>query len=106
MGMKHDLLPRLGSFIILIGLILVILFIGSIMGEESNFLFLLLGGLALFIGYRLKRTAAPPESVRFASIRKIHNNRRKRREEWLTRSGNTKDRDHNLSEDQDQEDWT
>jgi hypothetical protein len=106
MGMKHDLLPRLGSFFILIGLILVILFIGSIMGEESNFLYLLLGGGAIYIGYRLRRTAAPPEPARFASIRKIQNTRQKRREELMSRSGNTKDRDHTLSEDQDQEDWT
>jgi hypothetical protein len=78
----HDhLLPRIGTFFILIGCGLFTLFIGSVVTKEINLLYLLLTLASLFLGYLLHRTAPRPEPTRFSSIRKANQRFRQRNEE-------------------------
>jgi|YNPNPStandDraft_1061719.scaffolds.fasta_scaffold55215_2 hypothetical protein len=71
---------RLGNFFILAGLLLVILFTLSYAGQSAQPLFLLGGGAALWIGYRLRRkTAPPPTSNRFRLLRQMREKARQRR---------------------------
>ncbi|KAF0108853.1 MAG: hypothetical protein FD146_739 [Anaerolineaceae bacterium] len=53
---------RIGTFFILIGCVLVALFIGSVIGKGFNVPYLLLGAVALLLGFSLRRRAAPPPS--------------------------------------------
>jgi uncharacterized membrane protein len=79
--MNNHLFPRLGTFFILIGFGLLILFIGSILAKEINILYLFFAVAALFIGSILHRAAPRPEPTRFSSIRKVHQRSIQRREE-------------------------
>jgi hypothetical protein len=72
---------RLGSFFILIGCSLLILFIGSFLAKELNILYFLFAIVALFLGYLFQRTAPRPEPKRFSVIRKARQRSRQRREE-------------------------
>jgi hypothetical protein len=79
--MNKHLLPRIGTFFILIGCGFLILFIGSILAGELGILYLLFAGAALFLGSVFHRLAPHPEPARFSSIRKISQRSRLRREE-------------------------
>jgi cytochrome c biogenesis protein CcdA len=78
-GDRKDLISRIGTFFLLIGLGLVILFIASDVGKTTNFGYFFIGIIMLFIGWHFKRITAPPPkpSARFEGIRKI----RQRQEE-------------------------
>lgn len=76
-----DLIPRIGTFFILIGCGLLFLFVGSEIGKEPNFNFFFLSLAALFFGYLFRRKAAPPPaSGRFSAINKARENSIKARE--------------------------
>jgi hypothetical protein len=79
--MNDHLLPRLGTFFILIGCGLLILFIGSIFAGEFNILYLFFSAIGLFLGFIFHRLAPHPEPTRFSAIRKIRQRSRQRREE-------------------------
>lgn len=73
---------RLGNFFILTGLMLVVLFTLSSAGGSPQATFLLGGGTALAIGYRLYRKATPPPpSNRFGLLRKAREKTRQRQEQ-------------------------
>lgn len=80
-GMKNEIGPRIGTFFILIGCVLLMLFVGSILGRDTNFIYLLCSATALFFGYLFRRSDAPPEPMRFSTIRKVNQRARQRREE-------------------------
>jgi hypothetical protein len=79
--MNDHLLPRLGTFFILVGCGLLVLFIGSIFAGEFSIIYLFLSAIALFLGFIFHRLAPRPESTRFSTIRKIRQRSRQRREE-------------------------
>jgi hypothetical protein len=81
--MERNILPRIGTFFILVGCGLLVLFIGSLVSTEYNLsmLYLFFTAAALFLGFLLRRTAPPPEPTRFTSIRKASQRSRQRRQE-------------------------
>jgi hypothetical protein len=79
--MKNELSARVGTFFILIGCALLVLFVGSILGQDIKITYLLFSGGALFLGYLFRRSAVPPEPTRFSALRKANQRARQRREE-------------------------
>ena len=79
--MGNNIAPRVGTFFILIGLGLLILFVGSALGKDSRYSYLLLSAAALFLGFLFHRAAPRPEPTRFSGIRKASQRSRQRREE-------------------------
>jgi cytochrome c biogenesis protein CcdA len=79
--MKYSMLFRLGTFFILIGCGLLVLFTGSIFAREFNILYLIFTAAALFLGLLFHRAAPRTEPTRFSSIRKANQRSRQRREE-------------------------
>ncbi|HUH98850.1 MAG TPA: hypothetical protein VLZ89_15930 [Anaerolineales bacterium] len=79
--MVNEFLIRIGSFFTLIGLGLMILFAITYFGNAPDFKFFFFGLLSLFVGWRLsRRKAPPPPSGRFATLRRMRENSRKRPE--------------------------
>lgn len=79
--MNDHLLPRLGTFFILMGCGLLFLFIGSTFAGEFSILFLLFAAAAFFLGFMFHRLAPHPEPTRFSTIRKMRQRSRQRKEE-------------------------
>ncbi|MFZ5923456.1 MAG: hypothetical protein ACOYY3_20620 [Chloroflexota bacterium] len=76
------LAPRVGTFFILVGIMLIVLFVASDMQREPDFDYFFLGLLALAVGIIFRRKApAPPPSSRFGAIRRMRENAKKRKEE-------------------------
>jgi len=88
--MNNSILPRLGTFFILVGGGLLILFTSSVFAREFNILYLLLAIAVLFLGFILHRAAPRPEPSRFAGIRKVSQRSRQRREEKQTQEDQKK----------------
>jgi uncharacterized membrane protein YobD (UPF0266 family) len=72
---------RLGAFLILVGLVLLILFFGSVMSQDAKTNYLLLALVALFLGVLLQRNKESKDSGRFSSIRRASAASRQRRED-------------------------
>ena len=85
--MNNGLLPRIGTFLVLVGCAFIILFIGSIFARETHGLYFLYAVAALFFGLVLRGKSQPKEPTRFASVRKARQRTHQRREE--KRTGNT-----------------
>ena len=68
-----QLKQRIGNFLILIGIFLLILFFASNANETPNFLLLLAGVGSVFLGYQfVKRPRVEPsQSKRFRTVRRI-----------------------------------
>ena len=81
--MNKPILPRIGTFFVLIGCGLLVLFVGSVLTAEYNLsiLYLLFAAAIMFLGFGLRRTAPRQEPTRFSSIRKVSQRSRLRREE-------------------------
>jgi len=73
--------PRIGTFFLLIGLFLLLLFLGSGFSRQPSFLFLFLSLISLLIGFLFRRNAPRPSSGRFDMIRKAIEGRRRRQDE-------------------------
>jgi hypothetical protein len=80
-----NFLPRIGTFFILVGLGLLTMFVISVMGNETNGIYLLTSLAALFLGFIFRRRTQPHESGRFGSIRRASEYNRRRREERMNR---------------------
>lgn len=67
------LISRIGTFFILLGLLLIILFIASDIGSTTYFSYFFIGAALLVIGWIFKRSTAhpAPPSGRFEGLRKI-----------------------------------
>jgi cytochrome c biogenesis protein CcdA len=77
--MDRGFLGRIGVFFLMIGCLLLILFAGSVVSNEYNLLYLLVGGVAIFLGISFYRRAAPPPpSTRFSSLKKLRKQKRPR----------------------------
>ncbi len=75
---RGSFINRIGTFFILLGILIIILFIASDMGSETYFSYFYVGGILLIIGFILKRTSPPPPSAnaRFEMIRNFKKRRR------------------------------
>jgi hypothetical protein len=80
-----ETLPRVGTFFILVGLALLVLFVGSAMSRDINVIYLLLSIVALLLGYHFRRSNQPSDSGRFGSIRRASERNRQRREERMNK---------------------
>jgi hypothetical protein len=78
-----ETLHRLGTFFLLIGLALLVLFVGSIMSKDSNVNYLLLSLATLFVGFLLQRNKPVKDSGRFGTIRRARERSRQHREERM-----------------------
>ena len=78
---KFELAPRIGTFFIIIGFGLFVLFLGSAFSKESNFNYFFLGLAVVFVGILFRRRGTRHESGRFASVQRARERSRKRREE-------------------------
>jgi hypothetical protein len=81
MESNHDIIPRIGTFLILVGCGLMVLFVGSELSQEANFNYFFLSGAILFVGYLFRRRAQPRESGRFDVIRRTRERGQQRREQ-------------------------
>lgn len=79
--MINNLLPRLGTFLILVGFGFLVLFIGALLAGEINLLYLLPAVAAFFLGSVFHHAAPRPQSSRFSSVRKLSQRSHQRREE-------------------------
>jgi len=79
---RKILLSRMGTFFLLIGVGLMILFVASDMGEVTHFGYFFLSLAAFGLGAILKRASAPPPkpSQRFAGLRRMMEKQREARE--------------------------
>jgi hypothetical protein len=73
--------PRIGTFFLLVGFGLLVLFLGSGFSRNPNFAYLLFSLPALFLGYLLRRRAPRQPSGRFGIIHRARERSRQRREE-------------------------
>ncbi len=76
-------LRRLGSFLVLVGLVLLVLFGGSVLGKDANINLLLASIVALIVGFLLQPKKPASDSGRFSAIRRASANSRQRREAEL-----------------------
>ncbi len=88
--MNNNLLPRIGTFFILIGCGLLIIFAGSIFAREFNLLYLLFAVATLVLGSGLRRMAPRPEPTRFSTFRKVRQRSRHHDEEKQTQKDQKK----------------
>jgi hypothetical protein len=75
---------RLGKFLILVGLTLLVIFVGSILSKVTNVTFLLLSFIALLAGFLLRRNKEVKDSGRFSMIHRARERSRQRREERMS----------------------
>ena len=75
--MENNFLPRIGTFLIVIGLGLLVLFIGSVFSSAAQLSYFLLSAAAFFLGTVLRRRATHQPSGRFGSINRLRGRNRK-----------------------------
>ena len=77
-------LQRLGTFLILVGLVLLVLYAGSVMSKDAKTNLLLISIVALVVGLLMQRNKPPsPDSGRFSALRRASASSRQRREEKM-----------------------
>lgn len=76
--MDEDIVPRIGTFLWMLGIALIALFVASGYAQDIEFLYLLFGipSIALAIIFRRKANP-PPKSDRFSIFRKIKERKKK-----------------------------
>jgi len=71
--MQSELVPRVGTFLILVGIGLIMVFVTYELGGTAHFDYFLISLIFIFIGIRLRlsgKSASP--GARFNSVRSIH----------------------------------
>jgi len=80
--MNDDLVPRIGTFFIMVGIGLMVLFASSELAGSVRFEFFVYSLGALIAGFILRRRRAPPpESGRFRTARRISDRQRQSKEQ-------------------------
>ena len=77
------MLRRLGTFFLLVGLVLLVLYAGSAITKDAKTNYLLAGVVTFLAGLLMQGKKPPSESGRFSSIRRASANSRQRREEKM-----------------------
>jgi hypothetical protein len=80
-----ETLYRIGTFFILAGLALLIIFVVSIIGKETNGIYLLLSFAAFIVGFLLHRNKAVNDSGRFGTLRRMGERNRQRHGEGMNK---------------------
>ena len=79
---QGDLVPRIGTFLWLLGIFFFILFVASDSARQTNFDWLFVGVLLILLGFWFRRNAPPPPSAgRFSGVRKMREDAKKRKQE-------------------------
>jgi hypothetical protein len=79
---QSEFVPRVGTFLILLGIFSLIFFIASDFSNQTDFDWLFIGMVLLGIGFIFRRRAAPPPPAgRFSMVRKMREDAKKRKEE-------------------------
>ena len=79
---QEDFIPRIGTFLILLGIFSLIFFVTSDLARKPEFDWLFVGMIFLAIGFLFRRRApSPPPAGRFAGIRTLRENSKKRKQE-------------------------
>jgi predicted membrane channel-forming protein YqfA (hemolysin III family) len=75
---RKGFISRIGTFFLLLGLAVVILFIASDIGQQTAFSYFFIGIILFSIGFVFKRMSAPSPkpSNRFEGIRRLQQQRR------------------------------
>ena len=76
---------RLGTFFILVGLVSLVLFVGSFISKDIKTTFLLIAIVALLVGFLMQRNKPTSDSGRFSAIRRASTASRQRREEKMNK---------------------
>ena len=82
---RRILLERMGTFFILVGLGLLLLFVASDLGEATYFRYFFFGTASMAVGWFLRRAGAPPPkpSQRFAALRRAMEKQREAQEKKI-----------------------
>jgi hypothetical protein len=79
---QEELVPRVGTFFIILGIFALIFFLASDFAKKPDFDWLFIGMVLIGIGIVLRRRAPPPPPAdRFSMVRKMRENAKKRKEE-------------------------
>ncbi len=79
---QEEIVPRIGTFLIILGIFALIIFLASDFANNPEFDWLFTGLVLMGIGFFFRRRAAPPPSAgRFGMLRKIRENAKKRKDE-------------------------
>jgi flagellar biosynthesis component FlhA len=82
MDSDDNIIVRVGTFFVLIGFFVFILFVASDFAQKPNFDFLFLAMFALGLGWLFRRRKPPrPSAGRFSIITKARESAKKRKEE-------------------------
>lgn len=80
--MLNEFIIRIGTFCIVLGVGILILFVASDYAGNANFDYLFWAVLSMTVGILLRRRKAPPPpSERFSSLRRFRGHGRDRRDE-------------------------
>jgi hypothetical protein len=81
--MDENLVARVGTFFILVGFALLIIFVGSILSKDTQGIYLFLSSAAFLVGFLFRRNKPVNESGRFGIIRRAGEYSRQRRAERM-----------------------
>lgn len=72
-GERKELISRIGTFFLLIGIASMLLFVVSDMGKSTNFIYFFVSIIILVLGWNFKRitASAPKSGSRFEALRRI-----------------------------------
>ena len=75
---RNSFISRIGTFFILLGVLALVIFIASDVGQETYFGFFFFAAILFITGFVFKRMGAEPTppSKRFEAIRKMQQQRR------------------------------
>ena len=79
---QREFVPRIGTFLILLGIFALVFFLASDFAKQPEFDWLFIGMVLVGIGFLFRRRATPPPPAgRFGMVRKIREDAKKRKEE-------------------------